>query len=135
MRLRAPVGVVLLLGFFAAFAQAAPTEPYLPDLMEQPAHRAAWKSMLAGQPVPPWVKTFDQTLNATASPVEPVSVGGIPYTLGWICKPHDCGDNQLYVLFAPEARQAWGLLITGNARQWLGNPDAAVQAAIESKVQ
>ena len=62
-------------------------------------------------------------------------VGGQPYLLGWVCKPHDCGDNELYVLFAPGARQAWGLLISGDKRSWLGRPDPAIQAAILSGVQ
>jgi hypothetical protein len=39
------------------------------------------------------------------------------------------------VLFAPGARQAWGLLITGDKRSWLGRPDPAIQAAILSGVK
>ena len=67
--------------------------------------------------------------------VKTISVAGQPYTLGWICEPHNCGGNEVFALFAPKARQAWGLLIRDGQRRWLGNPDAAVQAAILSGVE
>jgi hypothetical protein len=127
---------VFIAGAAPALAQNDPNAPYLFDLMKQPAYLAAWKGMVAGETVPPWVVTFEKTLNGTATPSKQVPVGGEPYTLAWVCKPHDCGDNQLYVLFAPGARQAWGLLVSaGNKRRWLGKPDAAVQAATLSGVQ
>ena len=34
-----------------------------------------------------------------------IAIQGKVYTLGWVCKAHDCGDNQLHVLFAPGAAQ------------------------------
>jgi hypothetical protein len=64
-----------------------------------------------------------------------VTVGGESYLLGWVCKAHDCGDNQLHVLFSPDGKRAWGLLITGQQRSWLGKPDAAIQAAIQSGIE
>ena len=130
---------VLLALFFLSAAPAmaqAPEGPYLPDLMtDKPAYLAAWKAMVAGEKLPKWVNTFTKTQGAVAAPVTTVPVAGQPYTLGWICKPHDCGGNEVYALFAPEARQAWGLLISDGKRSWLGKPDAAVQAAILSGVQ
>lgn len=131
----------LLLSLLAIFLlcptpAAAQEEPYLPDLMEQPAYLAAWKAMVAGEELPAWVNTFTKTQNAVAAPVKTISVAGQPYTLGWICEPHNCGGNEVYALFAPEARQAWGLVISdGSKRQWLGKPDDAVKAAILSGVQ
>jgi len=124
---------LFLLGAAPALAEDA---PYLPELMKNPAYRTAWANMIKGEQVPLWVNKFGGTFNATGSPVTSVPVAGQPYTLAWICEPHNCGDSQIYVLFAPEARQAWGLLITGgDKRSWLGKPDAAVQAAILSGVQ
>jgi hypothetical protein len=109
--------------------------PYLFDLMKQSHYLMAWKGMLVGETVPPWVKSFTKTLNGTSAPSKTISVGGEPYLLGWVCTPHDCGGNKLYVLFAPGARQAWGLLISGSKRSWLGRPDPAIQAVILSGVQ
>lgn len=135
MRARVLLACLMLLMTSPAWTQGAPQGPYLPDLMKQPAYRAAWKAMVAGESLPAWVNTFTKTQNAVATPVTTVSVAGQPYTLGWICEPHNCGGNEVYALFAPGARQAWGLLIRDGRRSWLGNPDAAVQAAILSGVQ
>lgn len=126
---------LLLLGSTPAFAQGDPNGTYLPDLMKQPAYSAAWKGMLSGERVPLWVKKFGETLRATSAPSKSVLVGGEPYTLAWICQPHNCGDSQVYVLFPPGTRQAWGLLIDAGARHWLGRPDTAIQAAILSGVE
>jgi len=125
----------LLLGATPAMAQT-PEGPYLPDLMKrQPAYLAAWDRMVAGERLLAWVKAFTKTQAAVATPVKTISVAGQPYTLGSICEPHNCGGNEVYALFAPKARQAWGLLISNGQRRWLGNPDAAVQAGILSGVQ
>jgi hypothetical protein len=39
------------------------------------------------------------------------------------------------VLFAPGGTQAWGLLIIRGEQTWLGHPDDAIKAAIQSGVQ
>jgi len=126
---------VVLLGISPCWAQA-PEGPYLPALMKQePAYLAAWKSMVKGEKLSAWVNTFTKTQGAVATPVKKIPVAGQSYTLGWICEPHNCGGNEVYVLFTPDAGQAWGLLIDDGKRRWLGKPDAAVQAAILSGVQ
>jgi hypothetical protein len=76
-------------------------------------------------------KPFDGPSNPSTA----VPIGNEVYTLGYVCQAHNCGGNELYVLFAPGGAQAWGLLITGEDRKWLGNPDAAIQAAILSGAQ
>jgi hypothetical protein len=127
--------VVLLIGSAPSLA-AAQEGPYLFDLLKQPSYLAAWKAMLKGATVPAWVASYAKTFDGPSSPAKDVPVGSETYTLGWVCKAHDCGDNQLYVLFSPDGGQAWGLLITaGGQRQWLGAPDAAIQAAIESNME
>ncbi len=128
----------LLFAFFLAGAAPAFAQDahYLPDLMKNPSYRSAWANMVKGEEVPLWVNKFGGTFNATGTPVVEVPVGGETHTLAWICEPHNCGDSQIYVMFAPEARQAWGLLITGGSdRHWLGKPDDAMKAAIVSGVQ
>jgi hypothetical protein len=128
--------VLFLLGTAPALALDDAGGAYLFDLLGDDAYRAAWNDMLKGETVPAWVKTYAKDFDGPSSPSTEVSVGGEPFTLAWVCKPHDCGDNQLYVLFAPGARQAWGLLIRpGDKRSWLGRPDPAIQAAILSGVQ
>jgi hypothetical protein len=128
--------LLLLLASTPSFAAGEPEGPYLFDLLKQQSYLAAWKAMLKGETVPPWVAGYAKTFDGPSAPAKYVPVGGESYTLGWVCKTHDCGDNQLYVLFSPDGKTAWGLLITGgDQRKWLGHPDAAIQAAIQSGVQ
>ncbi|HZP09520.1 Ivy family c-type lysozyme inhibitor [Methyloceanibacter sp.] len=128
MILRRLVLAVLLLAAPAAYA--GDDGPYLFDLLKQPAYLASWKAMLKGEQVPAWVASYAKTFDGPSSPSKTVTVGGQAYMLGWVCKAHDCGDNQLHVLFAPQGKQAWGLLVSGSNQKWLGRPDAGIQAAI-----
>lgn len=125
---------VLVCGSSAALATEQPG-PFLFDLMKQDAYAAAWKGMLAGETVPEWVESYGKTLDGPAMPALTVAVSDESYKLGFTCKPNDCGDNQLFVLFAPGAKQAWGLLITGDKHRWLGSPDPTIRAAILSGVE
>lgn len=126
---------LVLLGSVPAYAEDA-TKPYLPDLLKQASYLNAWNGMLASESVPAWVKNYAKTFNGPATPSKDITVSGEAYTLAWVCKAHDCGDHQVYVLFAPGAKQAWGLMISeGDKRSWLGRPDTAIQAAILSGVE
>ena len=127
--------ITLLLCGAPAHAADEPSGPYLFDLLKQKPYLVAWNAMLAGASVPAWVKNYAKTFDGPSSPSKDVPIHDKVYTLGWVCKAHDCGDNQLHVLFAPDAAQAWGLLTTSGQQQWLGNPDAAIQAAINSNLE
>ena len=63
-----------------------------------------------------------------------VEANGETYTLAFTCKPNECGDNQLFVLFSPSGAKAWGLLQIGNEKKWFGAPDKNVQDAILSAI-
>jgi hypothetical protein len=134
LRMLARLTLLLLLGSSAAVAAEQPG-PYLHDLMKQEAYLTAWKTMLGPDLVPDWVKSYSDTLDGPPTPSITVPVNGDKYTLGFTCKAQDCGGNQLYVLFAPQARQAWGLLITGESHRWLGHPEPPIQQAILSRVE
>ncbi len=127
--------LLLLALLFGRPAFAADDGLYLFDLLKQPPYLAAWNGKLDGATVPGWVESYASTFDGPSSPSKAVTVGGQAYTLGWMCKKHDCGDNQLNVLFAPGGTQAWGLLTASGQQQWLGNPDAAIQQAILDNVE
>jgi hypothetical protein len=124
--------ILLLLG---SVPVARADAPYLFDLLKQQSYLSAWKAMLAGESVPKWVASYAKTFDGPSSPAKTIWVGAESYTLGWVCKAHDCGDNQLYVLFSPGGGRAWGLLVTGGNEKWLGRPDPAIQAAIKSGME
>ena len=105
---------------------------YLFDTLKKPVWRKAWNNMLAsGGPMPGWISLFSKNYNGVANPAALVSIAGQGYEIANVCKPHDCGGNELHVLFTPNGAQAWGLLLeTGKPWRFLGGPDAAQQAAL-----
>ncbi|WP_097304047.1 Ivy family c-type lysozyme inhibitor [Pseudomonas chlororaphis] len=106
-------------------ASAASAEQYLFEIADKAPYKQAYAEMLA---FPSWVSEA----KGTATPIENVSVDGKSFTMGKMCKPHDCLDNQLFVVFSADGKKSWGLLVTraedGKAfnKQFLGNPDNVV---------
>ena len=123
------LALLLLLPAIAP-ALAEDKGPAMAALLKQPAYIYAWQGMMAGETPPPWVTAFGATLDGPPTPTIPVPLDGETYTLGFTCKPNDCEANQLYVLFAPQGRDAWGMLAAGEAISWLGRPDQRIQDAI-----
>lgn len=112
-----------------SFARAE--EPSLYDLLKEPAYKTAFEQMLGGETVDPWIKTFVETGNGVTAASTPMTVEGENDIVAWVCKPHDCGDNQLFVLFSPGAAAAWGMLKVAQAEpKWLGAPSAAAKEAL-----
>lgn len=122
----------------AAFAQEPATAPDAPapgpvlgELLKLPKYIYAWQLMVSGETPPDWVREYTATLDGPPVPSIPVPLHGEIYSLGFTCKPNDCENNQLYVLFAPEGRDAWALLATpATGITWLGRPDQRIQDAI-----
>ena len=117
----------VLLGLVVAgIATGVCAESRLPELTTQAPYKKAYQAMLA---YPQWVTTGQ----GTATPVEKVVMDGKTYTVGQMCKPHDCAANQLNVVFSPDGKQAWGLLSVRaeNAeefdQQFLGMPDETIK--------
>ncbi|MBJ2244831.1 Ivy family c-type lysozyme inhibitor [Pseudomonas haemolytica] len=104
-------------------------EQYLPEIASKAPYKKAYAEMLSH---PTWVSKAQ----GTASPVEKVSAEGKSFTVGHMCKPHDCADNQLIVVFNADGTKSWGLLATRPAdgeafsKQLLGNPDSVVQGLL-----
>lgn len=87
------VGASLLSG--VANAQ---TPQYLFDVTGKSPYKQAYQDMLA---FPEWVRTGQ----GTSTPLQEVVIDGQKYTLGQMCKPHDCADNQLIVIFSPDKKK------------------------------
>ena len=116
--------------------QEATKGPVLGELLKVQKYIYAWQVMMSGEAPPEWVKTYTTTLDGPPTPTIAVSLDGEIYTLGFTCKPNDCENNQLYVLFAPEGRDAWAMLAaTATGITWLGRPDQRIQDAITSALR
>lgn len=108
----------------------ASAEQYLPEIISKDPYKNAYAEMLS---FPSWVSKAQ----GTATPVENVSVGGKTFIVGHMCKPHDCANNQLSVVFSEHGQKSWGLLATRSAdgktfiKQLLGNPDSIVEELLD----
>ena len=116
-----------LIGASTAFMFSnALADQYLFDIASKEPYKKAYQAMFT---FPDWVRSGQ----GTSSPVEDVVLGGETYTLGQMCKPHDCADNQFIVVFNPDKTKAWGLLATRTSdgssfnTQVLGEPDSAIR--------
>src|SRR5262249_31262964 len=120
MRVATLAAIAVAGGLVGGLAKA--DQPYLYDLLKQKPYRAAWNAMLRGEKkVDAWIVTFGKTYDGVSDQIKSLTVDGQDDKLGWVCKPHDCGGNQLYVLFTPDAGAAWGLLVTDKGTRWFGN--------------
>ncbi|MGV4877872.1 Ivy family c-type lysozyme inhibitor [Acetobacter indonesiensis] len=101
--------------------------PYTADMAQKPKFAKAYQNMTQ---LPTWVKA---TVSVSV-PTKPVTVSGKTYTVGHLCKPHDCGDNQLDVIFSNDGKASWGLLSRKFGKTLyqmpLGEPDDAMLTAL-----
>jgi hypothetical protein len=87
--------------------------------------------MAAAETPPHGITDYSAPLDGPPVPTIAVPLDGEIYTLGFTCKPNECETNQLYVLFAPEGRDAWAMLaMPGAGMTWLGRPSERIQDAI-----
>jgi hypothetical protein len=106
---------------------------YLFDLLKNPAYRSAWRSMFREvTTVPPWIdRRGDEVLGVTGLSSHRSS-GDIDYVLSDLCKPHDCADNRLYLLYSPAGRRLFGLLLQrGAPPRWLGSPGVREKSVLK----
>jgi hypothetical protein len=112
------------------------TGPVLGDLLKKPAYFNAWQTMLQGERTPDWLEDYTQTLNGPPTPSIPVVIDNQTYSLAFTCKPNECEQFQLFVLFAPDGSKAWALEgspLTGV--NWFGEPDERIRTAITAALR
>jgi Inhibitor of vertebrate lysozyme (Ivy) len=107
---------------------------YLKDLLKTEPYRSAWSKMLANEPgLPNWIKDFAVTGAGVNTPAHKMPVGYRAFSLATLCKPGDCGDNMLYVLFSPDGSDSFAELVQASAKpRLLGKPNASVRSALNA---
>lgn len=94
-----------------------------------------WKSALrqAGFQQQPWL--FDAS--GVAGPMKTVNIGGRVYHHGYVCQPHNCGNNNMDVLVRPDQTRIVGRVqitndLTYQSSSWLvGQPNDAEATCLE----
>lgn len=111
---------------------------YLTDVIKNSPYALALSNLLKSSgDLPAWTKqTLKVSGDYVGDPMVNSTVEGTRYELFTTCKPHDCSNSQLEVMFAPGGAQAWaGYAETGKPIIFLGAPSAAQQTALRAALQ
>lgn len=107
-----------------AFAQSTQTTA---DLVNTVKYHHAYQTMTE---LPDWVTKA----SAVSVPTETLKQDGKSYLTGHLCKPHDCADHQLDVVFSEDGKAIWGLLSRRYGKTLyqmpLGEPNAETLAVL-----
>ncbi len=107
---------------------AAATEPLVTtaDLLKDPKFRSAYRSALGAKAGQKWLSAM-----SNSAPVSRLTLAGEDFQLATPCKPHDCADNNLLLLYSPARGQVYGKLYEKGRTTLLGAPSAAMGAELE----
>ena len=116
----------------------ASSDIYLTDAIKNPSYAQSLSNLLKGsRDLPSWTRqTLKTSGDYVGDPMTTSMVDGISYELFTTCKPHDCSDSQLEVMFAPTGVHAWAAYAeTGKPIIFLGAPSAPQHAALKAALQ
>ncbi|MBL8567976.1 MAG: hypothetical protein JNK84_02720 [Phreatobacter sp.] len=128
------VAAIVALGAPARLS-AQSDQPYLFDLLKRPAFKDSWDNLFRrNRNVDRWVHVFGGGGNGVSGPAELVAADGRRFLSTDVCKPHDCADNQLFVLFTADGSRAWATLRHKDFVQWFGNPGPVERRLLEQRL-
>ncbi|MDP1691322.1 MAG: Ivy family c-type lysozyme inhibitor [Burkholderiaceae bacterium] len=104
-----------------------PVELGPPEMLRDAVFKSAYVKALG-----PLAKTYWLTrLDGPAQPVKTVKAAGADYQLVSACKPHDCYDHSMLVLYAAGSRSVFGKIHQTGRSTLIGNPSPALAAELE----
>jgi hypothetical protein len=116
----------------------ADQSPYLTDAIKNPTCLRALTALLKSAPkLPAWTRqVLNRSGNYVGTPATFATVGGTKYELFFACKPHDCDQNNLEIMFAPDGAEARGaVVVNGRSPSYLGAPSPAQRAALRAALK
>jgi hypothetical protein len=115
----------------AAPAPAVVTEPepiVLPHtLLKDARFKSAYYTALGPRIKQDWLAK----LEGPGSPLDKITIGGKEYTLASVCKDHDCGDNNVVLLYSPAQGVVFGKILDQRRAIVIGAPPPPVAAELE----
>jgi hypothetical protein len=130
--------LAVILTYAASLIAAAANQTYLTDAIKNPSYLRSLTSLLNNTArLPSWTRQVLKTSgDYVGTPVAYSNAAGIRYELFYACKAHDCADNAMELMFAPNGDRAWAALMEdGRSVTYLGSPSAAQQAALKKAFQ
>ena len=97
------------------------------ELLRDPKFKRAYAKALGPLSAEKWLAT----LSGPAPEVRSLDVGGRPMRLAAVCKPRDCGDNNLVLLYDAASPAVYGLVYQAGRSTLLGNPPPALRNELD----
>ena len=70
--------------------------------------RPAWNNLIKDlQPIPDWLRQFNQNFDGESGQLTAVTIEGKPYYQSFVCKPTDCAGRKFIVLFTADATESF----------------------------
>ena len=110
--------------------QAAPASPDSVaswDYVRDKKFQALYRKALGPKASTPWVARLD----GPSSGAKAVNAAGADYRQLAVCKPHDCGDNNLVLLYSPSDKTVFGKIVERGRSTLIGKPSPALSAELE----
>jgi len=109
-------------------AQAAPNPGAIEnwDFVHDKKFKAVYHKALGSRVKENWLKVLDGPGSA-----EIVTVAGAEYRQVAVCKPHDCYDNSIVVLYSPAKKTVYGKIHEHDKSTLIGKPSREVAAELE----
>lgn len=101
----------------AAVAHAADAMLTAADLLKNPKFKSAYTAALGPRANERWLAAM-----SNSAPVRTIQVAGEAYQVATPCKPHDCADNNLLLLYAPASGKVYGHLHESGRVTLIGQP-------------
>jgi hypothetical protein len=108
-------------------APPPPSLPSPPMLLKDARFKAAYNQALGPLAREPWLMKLD----GPAPESRLVKVAGTDYLLASVCKPHDCSDHNLVLLWQAQQGQLLGMLQQRGRKTLLGAPAPAAASEID----
>lgn len=121
------VAAIASLGWLSwGAAIAADTMVTTDDLLKNPQFKSAYLAALGPKAKEKWLREM-----TNSSLVRNVKLDGVDYQVAAPCKPHDCGDNNLLVIYSPTKGAVYGSLHEKGRTTLIGAPGPALGAELE----
>ncbi|MEW5943976.1 MAG: Ivy family c-type lysozyme inhibitor [Pseudomonadota bacterium] len=124
----------VIIGAIAFASSEAIAEPYLFELLSKPTYYKSWNALFVGEEdIDTWLVRYAKTKNGPATPGKVIQLGKSGYQVNMVCKTHECGENQFFVLFTQNGTKAWGLLLKHRkTERFFGSPDDEKKNALRA---
>lgn len=117
---------LILLTLCCLTSMAFAEEPYPWELMKDQQFRKAYHAILGEKAGEKWLST----LNGPSTPATRSSILGVEYLVLQLCKPHDCGEHNILIIYSPASHAVYAKLVEEGKASILGKPSGEISSAL-----